>query len=102
MTVYEINLSNTPNDYSFNITLEAKKYNMRVSYNVRDERWILNIYDINNNFILSTPLVVNYDLTTRFKLESLPANPLVLVNLSGNEECSKDQIGSTCVLLVDY
>lgn len=102
MPVFRIPLETSPDIYRFRIAIDNVTYNFRVSWNTRDERWLLNVYDINDVQLLSTPLVVNYPLTDLFKLESLPNKPLIFVNLVNNEECEKGDIGAGCVLLVEY
>jgi len=100
MTLLQIPLEANPDSYQFKTTIGTVIYNIRIQWNTRDERWMLYIFNEADRHLISTPLVVNHPLTQRFHIVELNTS-FVLVNLRSNFEVNKEELGRSCVLLVD-
>ena len=100
MALLRIPLEATPESYQFRTTVGAIVYNIRIQWNTRDERWFMYVFNEAGRHIISTPLVANHPLTRRFHIIELNTS-FVLVNLQNNQEVNKDELGKSCVLLVD-
>ncbi len=45
------------NNFSFQATLDGLKYNVVITWNIYSQRYYLTIYDLNNNLVLTLPLI---------------------------------------------
>ena len=84
-TVVSIPMRNDIYNYVFQITLSSVVYTFTVRYNIRMDRWILNIDDIAGNQILSgIPLLINYSLMAQYTTLNVLVGNLYAVDMSQN------------------
>lgn len=68
-------------NYKITTTLENRVYNFVFKYNVRMDRWVLDIRDYqDNNIVSGLPLLLGVDLLDRFSNEYLPPGKLFTIN----------------------
>lgn len=71
--VVQLPASNDVPSYKFRVALSGSLFTLRLRYNTRMARWILDVADSQNNDILvGVPLLINYNLTGRFVIPGLP------------------------------
>lgn len=67
--------------YKFKITLSNVIYTLRFRYNVRMQRWIMDIADASDNDIINgIPLLLLRTLSDRFVIASLPVGTLFVTD----------------------
>jgi len=98
MAIEIIPLISSIDAYKFRVTIQEQVFVFDLHWNTRDDRWFLQIFDINNDHIISTPLVVNHLLFRRLHLENLFTQPMALMNIVNNNECVKAALGESCKL----
>lgn len=92
--------SDFPN-YSFKIELSSTLYILDFRFNFRSEYWIMGIKDSTGDMIQAgIPVLVQQLLLNRFADLRIPPGDMVALNLkSENEEATRDNFGSSVVLL---
>lgn len=100
-TVYEIPLDSLNASVKIRTVLEDIELVLRFDWNERLERWVLYIYDAEENpLVLGLVLNINQELIRRFEIEGLPPGNLILYDAEGTEtECGRDDLGDRCKLL---
>lgn len=82
-TYVQIPAQNLP-DYDFNVTLTGVRYNLHVRYNLRMDRWLLDIADAAGNLVVAgIVLLIQRSLTGQYTTLALPPGPLLAADLSG-------------------
>lgn len=102
MATLEIPLDISQPDHQFYLDLEKVVYLFHFRLNARSNRWMMSIYAEDGTTLLlgSIPLVVDWDLTGRFKNEELPPGKFAVLDLTGNaEEPTEDSFGTTHILV---
>jgi len=70
--------------YTFSISLTGVQYTIRMRYNTRAQRWIMDIADGQNNDIIdSIPLLIGRNLVGRFNSDSLPGGEFFVTDDTG-------------------
>jgi hypothetical protein len=65
--------------YRFKITLSGVVYTLRFRYNLRMDRWILDIADPSNNPILiGLPVLLERDMTGQYVMAAIPPGTLFI------------------------
>lgn len=100
MALLKIPIESTPESYQFKTTVGETVYQVKIQWNTRDERWFIYFYTDTGAHLCSSPLVVNHPLTKRFHIVELNTS-FALINLRSKEEVNKEELGSSCILLVD-
>jgi hypothetical protein len=73
MSFFEVPLRNDLPNYSFRVTLSGVIYTLYLHYNVRMDRWIMDIQDASGNQILSgIALIINRNLTGQYRTLQIP------------------------------
>lgn len=57
MTTYVTFQPNTQAPFQFQATLDNNVYNVNVTWNLFGQRYYINVYDLSNNLIVSTPMI---------------------------------------------
>lgn len=101
MGFFTLPISSDEGYYSFDVELEGEIYIFYLRYNNRAEKWVISMYDSNEDPIFQgLYLVLGYDYFNSFYDSRLPSGNLVLVNIeSANEEPTRDNLGTNCKLL---
>lgn len=83
--------------YSFNITLTGVTYQLEFLYNVRSNRWIMNIYDsVGNQIISGITLLIDRNLIGQYRYLNLPAGVFFVVdNTQQDEQPTLNSFGTT-------
>lgn len=72
--------------YSFTVTLTGVSYTFTLRYNIRLDRWMLDIADASETPILSgIPLLIERNLTGQYTALDLPPGVLFVTDDSGRE-----------------
>lgn len=70
----------------FTIPLDGVIYTLTVRFNVRSNRWILDIADSSNNPILvGIPVLIERNLTGRYVISGLPLGTLFATDFTNQE-----------------
>lgn len=86
MAILEIPVRADIPAYQFQITLDGTVYTLKFRFNVRMDRWIMDIADTDEEAILSgIPMLYGLPLVQRFELEELPPGKFVVVDETGEE-----------------
>lgn len=77
MTLYGLLARNDLPWYRFNVTLTGVVYTVRLRFNSRMNRWILDLADPSNNDILvGLPVLIQRNLASQYVITGLPSGPL--------------------------
>lgn len=90
-------------NYEFSIVIKNTIYIIRVYYNRRSSKWLIDIKDENNDsIVMSIPLLIGAQLTKRFVDERLEdAKYLFIYNTKDiYENPTTETLGDTCNLYV--
>ncbi len=72
--------------YRFTIALSGVVYTLRFRFNVRMQRWILDIADSSNkNIIVGLPVLVSRNLFGRFVIDGLPPGSMFVDDLTNKD-----------------
>ncbi|RYF12579.1 MAG: hypothetical protein EOO40_00920 [Deltaproteobacteria bacterium] len=95
MALLTVPLSQDLPYYTFATALDGITYNLQVAYNVRSDRWYLDIADvIGAPLVTGIALLVNRDLLQPYRAYPVPAGYLVVIDNTGND----NQPGKTAFL----
>ena len=99
--IQEIPLTSDNKFFTISVELDGDSFILKFSWNGRFNRWMLGIYDADENPIKTgLPLHINWDVFGRFADDDLPQGLLMLYDTTGgNEECGEDELGGRCKLL---
>jgi hypothetical protein len=101
-TFYQIPTFNDVAWYQFKIILSGATFFLRMRYNTRMQRWILDITDPSNNDILDgMPLLIDRDFLNQYVIPNLPAGKIIVSSSTGStsNQPSRYSFGSEDVLL---
>ena len=94
---------NTSSRYIFNIDLNGESFRLRFHWNTRENNWYMDIMDTeDNNLLLGVKLVVDYELTKRYKyIQGLPKGEFFVTAIAENEseELTYDNFGSKYIMV---
>lgn len=101
MALIQIPISDTSPDFEIQTALDGLTVFLRFTWMERQELWHMSVSDSTKTPILSgIPMVINTDLWTRFKIDSLPKGLLLLYDASGSQqECGRNDLGQRCALI---
>jgi hypothetical protein len=100
MALRELPLRNDVEAFRYRVDLDGSTYGIFIGWNERDGRWMIYLSDSANNDIASSPLLMNTDLWTRFRLPNTPPGIMFLIDpTGGTEECGRNDLGSRCRLI---
>jgi len=88
-------------NYKYEIDIEDVTYIFEFIYNIRWNKWILNVYDSDEVIIVGNiPMQTSVDLIDRFYIAGFMIGILLLVDTEGTYEdlTNKDDFGSRFVL----
>jgi hypothetical protein len=86
VTILTFPLRNDLPQYSFPITLSGSNYVIQMIFNVRMNRWIMNINDVAGNQILSgIPVLIERNLTGQYATLAIPAGVFLAVDNTGQD-----------------
>lgn len=72
--------------YSFRTSLTQVIYTLRLRYNTRMARWILDIADAQNNDIInSLPILIERNINQQYVISGLPSGMLFSTDTTGDE-----------------
>lgn len=95
-------LRNDVDSFQYRIDLDGSTYQIRISWNVRAELWHIYVSDQDGVQLASHPLLINVDLWSRFKLDSLPPGTMFLIDPAGaTNECGRYELGDRCKLVYE-
>lgn len=92
----EIPLSNDVQNYKFTITLRGTVYTIRIRYNYRMSRWIMDIRTVDDEAIVSgLPLLLGADILLNYKSKAeLPEGVFIMANFKDQyTEIDKTALG---------
>lgn len=102
MAIIQLPVRNDVDSFKYRIDLEGVTYSIQISWNTRDERWMIYLRDADENNIISTALVIEYDLFSRYQLSNAPPGRMFLIDPNGSREiCGRFDLGERCVLLYE-
>ena len=82
-----IDIDGTDPWISFSTTLEGAVYGLEFSWNTRDERWYLSVYDDSGTALAAgVAVVIDFSLLTRFSNPALPPGALMALDTTGNQQ----------------
>lgn len=86
--------------YRFTITLSNVQYTLRLRYNNRSTRWILDIADAaNNNIIVGMPILLGLNVNGQYVVAALPPGAFFATDDTGaGEQPSLQSFGLTHTL----
>ena len=89
--------------YEFRIDLESVTYTMRFRYNLRMQRWIMDLADGDGEDIIAgIPILINLDLLRQYSRSNLPPGTLFCVDYSGEEQNpDRERFGDSALLLYE-
>ena len=86
------------------VDLSGRRYTFNITYNVRQDAWIMHICDVNGELLIAgLRLVPGVDLIEKYRASSpgLPPGDLILVDREGNPktaEVTRDNLSSRFTL----
>ncbi len=84
--IFTFPLRNDLPQYSFNITLSGTIFQIQMIYNVRMDRWIMNINDSAGNQILSgLPILIQRNITGQYGTLAIPAGVFLAQDNTGQD-----------------
>lgn len=83
------------------VALSGNNYYLQFDWIYQSQSYIVSISDANNNpLLMGIPMVVNYDITSRFKIAGLFPGVLMLFDSSNTQiEAGFGDLGQRCRLL---
>jgi len=101
--IFEIPTNHDESDYKIRTVLEDIELVLRIRWNGRQQRWIMDILDSAEAvLLLGIVLNTNIEFIRRFQVEGLPPGLLMLFNKSGKfDECTFEGLGDTHALLYE-
>lgn len=94
VATYEIPLS--ANNQTLSVVMNGVTYNLRVIWNTVEMAWVLDIYDVNNNPILTAiPLVSGRDLLEQYDYLGIGGGLVAYVDNDPNDSPSFTNLGTT-------
>lgn len=83
--------------YSFQTTLSGTLYTLTARYNVRSQRWMLDIGDASNNPILTgLPILVNRNINQQYVVSGAPVGYFFCVdNTQQENQPTRNSFGNT-------
>jgi hypothetical protein len=99
----QIPLRSDLDNYEFSVDIDSITYLFEIQWNTRNEQWCLIVKNEAGDVLVgSVPLLVNYSLLGRFKLNTLPQGVLFLFDTSGRyADPAKADLGNRCILLYE-
>lgn len=100
MAVLSIPTETTISNYDFFITLDGVEFSLTFIFNERDESWIMNISDANENPLRSGLKVVNeFPLLRLWQEQASPGGDMIAVNEGDSvQPPTLNQLGSDVIL----
>jgi hypothetical protein len=100
MALIELPLRNDIDAFDYRIDLDGSTYSLSFAWNTRDERWFIYLRTGAREDIAFSPLLLNADLWTRFRLDLAPPGIMFLIDpAGGTAECGRFDLGQRCKLL---
>lgn len=101
MAIVEIPVRSDIPAYKFQITLEGTVYTLNFHFNLRLDRWVMDINDVDEvNIVTGIPLLYGLPLTDRYKNEKLPLGKFVVTDETGDQRNpTRDALGEDFKLL---
>src|SRR5271168_4321272 len=85
-SVLSFPMRNDLTQYSFNITLSGAVFNFQIIFNVRMNRWTMNINDnLGNTILAGVPVLINRNLYNQYGYLSLPEGPMIAIDNTGQD-----------------
>lgn len=83
------------------VALAGNNYYLQFDWIYQSQNYLISISDSNNvPLLMGIPMVVNYDLTSRFQIPGLFPGVLMLFDTSGSQiDADFGEIGQRCILL---
>lgn len=83
------------------VTLAGNNYYLEFNWNLASLNYFVSISDGNNvPLLMGIPMVIDYDLTSRFQIPGLFPGVLLLYDTSRTgTECGFGELGQRCILL---
>ena len=83
------------------VALAGNNYYLQFDWIYQSQNYLVSISDSNNNpLLMGIPMVVNYDLTSRFKIPGLFTGVLMLFDSSNSQqEANFGDLGQRCLLI---
>lgn len=73
--------------YKFRISLSGTVFTLYFRYNVRCDRWLMDVYDASDTPIFQgAPILVNFNLLAQYPTLPLPNGTLFAVDDTGNQQ----------------
>lgn len=96
MALLELQLNSSTGNYRFRTRLDDVDYVFRFRWSGREESWIMDIRDFQNNPVVAgVRVVTNIDLLANFKHLDIPQGDLVAINLkSDTAEPGRNNFGT--------
>lgn len=88
-------------NFSIDVSLEDTTYRFSFIWNTRAEQWVLDIFDISlNPIVTSIAMVLNINLFDQFTYTSLPKGQLFLIDTSISDgEITRTNFGESIKLI---
>ncbi|HEX5035128.1 MAG TPA: hypothetical protein VFW62_11675 [bacterium] len=101
--MFRIPVDSAQPSYRLRLEIEDRTYIFRFYFNERSNRWIMSIYDDQEQqIVVGMALNVNFALLGQYADQRLPPGEIILFDTSEkNQECGRDDLGNRCVLLYD-
>jgi len=100
MSIIELPVRNDVDAFDYRIDLDGSTYSITFAWNTRDERWYIYLRTSAGDDIAFSPLLINADLWTRFKLDAAPPGVMFMVDPAfGSQECGRYDLGTRCKVL---
>jgi hypothetical protein len=101
MAILEIPVRDDLPSYNFQITLEGIVFTLHFRFNVRDDRWYMDVNDVDDEPIVTgVKLLYGLPLLDRYKNERLPLGRFIILDETGEERNpTRDGLGVDFKLL---
>ena len=101
MAIIELPTRSDVDAFNYRIDLDGSTYSIAIAWNTRDERWFIYVRTGANDDVVFSPLLIDTDLFTRFRLDLAPPGVMFLVDPSAgsSRECGRFELGTRCKLL---
>lgn len=101
MAVQELPVTNDPQAYTFQITLDGTPYNLSFHYNKRRSTWHMSIATQNNiDLVNGVPIFVNWPVLDRYKDTRLPLGTFIALDTTSDTiDPGQDDFGTRVKML---
>lgn len=86
-TIYQLPLRNDVPWYAVQMQLSGVVYTLVFRYNVRSQRWIMDVRDPSENYIVvGLPILIDRDVAGQYVMANIPAGPFFAIDNTGTQD----------------